>query len=120
MKTNTLILISVMLIAFFMSTAVAFSQDKKAETIKIKTSAVCDMCKDRIEQGMAFEKGVKNVVLDVDTKIATITYNPSKTTPDDLRKAISKLGYDADNVVADKSAYDKLPACCKKDSGKHK
>lgn len=119
MKTNTLILVSVMLIAFFMSTAVAFSQDKKVETIKIKTSAVCDMCKDRIEQGMAFEKGVKNVVLDVDTKIATITYNPSKTTPDDLRKAISKLGYDADNVAADKSAYDKLPACCKKDAKKH-
>ena len=110
-----------MLFTMILASAAVFGQDKKAETIKIKTSAVCDMCKDRIEQGMAFEKGVKNVVLDVDTKIATITYNPSKTTPDDLRKAISKLGYDADNVAADKAAYAKLPACCKKDSStKHK
>ena len=83
MKTKIKILSSMMLFAMMLS-AVAFGQDKKNETIKIKTSAVCDMCKDRIEQGMAFEKGVKNVVLDVDTKIATITYNPSKTTPDDL------------------------------------
>ena len=107
-----------MLISMMLLTGTAFSQDKKAETIKIKTSAVCDMCKDRIEQGMAYEKGVKNIVLDVDTKIATISYNPSKTTPDDLRKAISKLGYDADNVARDKTAYAKLPACCKSDSPK--
>ena len=121
MKTTIKILSSVMLFTMVLASAAVFSQDKKAETIKIKTSAVCDMCKDRIEQGMAFEKGVKNVVLDVDTKIVTITYNPSKTTPDDLRKAISKLGYDADNIAADKTAYAKLPACCKKDSStKHK
>ncbi|MCX6285944.1 MAG: heavy metal-associated domain-containing protein [Bacteroidetes bacterium] len=121
MKKGIVTLCSIMLFAFMLASASAFSQEKKPETIKIKTSAVCDMCKDRIEQGMAFEKGVKNVVLDVDTKIVSITYNPSKTTPDDLRKAISKLGYDADNVVADKAAYAKLPACCKKDAvHKHK
>ena len=118
MKTRIVILSGIMLFAFMLASAAAFSQDKKVETIKIKTSAVCDMCKSRIEKSMAFEKGVKTVVLDVDTKIVTITYNPSKTTPDDLRKAISKLGYDADKVVRDKAAYAKLPGCCKKDAGK--
>ena len=120
MKTRNVILSSIVLFALMLVSAAAFSQDKKEATIKIKTSAVCDMCKDRIEQGMAYEKGVKNIVLDVDTKIVTITYNPSKTTPDDLRKAISKLGYDADNVLADKTAYNKLPACCKKDAAPKK
>ncbi|MCX6285405.1 MAG: heavy metal-associated domain-containing protein [Bacteroidetes bacterium] len=120
MKTKIKILSSMMLLIFILACGTAVSQDKKTETIKIKTSAVCDMCKDRIEQGMAFEKGVKNVVLDVETKIATITYIPSKTTPDDLRKALSKLGYDADNVLADKAAYAKLPACCKKDAAPKK
>ncbi len=95
------------------------SQDKKTDTIKIKTSAVCGMCKDRIENGMAFEKGVKDVSLDVETKVATIKYNTKSTTPDELRKKISKLGYDADDVACDKAAYDKLPACCKKDAPKH-
>jgi len=120
MKTKMKILSSVMLCVIILASATTFGQDKKTETIKIKTSAVCDMCKDRIEQGMAFEKGVKNVVLDVETKIVSITYVPSKTTPDDLRKALSKLGYDADNVAADKAAYAKLPACCKKDAAPKK
>jgi len=116
MKTKNVILSGIVLFAMILVSAAAFSQDKKAETIKIKTSAVCDMCKDRIEQGLAYEKGVKKADLDVETKIVTITYNPSKTTPDELRKAISKLGYDADNVAADKTAFAKLPACCKKDA----
>jgi periplasmic mercuric ion binding protein len=121
MKTKIRIFGGLLLLAMLLASAAGFSQDKKTETIKIKTSAVCDMCKDRIEQGMAYEKGVKNITLDVDTKIATISYNPGKTTADELRKAISKLGYDADNVAADKTAYNKLPACCKKDAApKHK
>jgi mercuric ion binding protein len=91
----------------------------KNTEIKITTSAVCGQCKDRIEQGLAYEKGIKDVVLDVDTKIATVGYNPAKTTPENIRKAISNLGYDADTIPADKMAYEKLPACCKKDAAKH-
>jgi copper chaperone CopZ len=96
-----------------------FAQDKKVTTIKIKTSAVCSQCKDRIEQGMAYVKGIRDVSLDVDSKIATIKYSKLKTTPEEIRKAISKLGYDADDVPADKAAYEKLPPCCKKDGKKH-
>jgi copper chaperone CopZ len=117
MKTKNVIITGMTIMFMLLSTS--FSQEKKDVTLKIKTSAVCDMCKDRIEKGMAYEKGVKKTDLDVKTKIVTVTYNPAKTTPDDLRKAISKLGYDADNVPADKAAYAKLPACCKKDSEKH-
>ena len=82
--------------------------------LKIKTSAVCDMCKETLEKYMAFEKGVKKSNLDVESKILTVTYNPSKTTPEQLRKAVSKSGYDADEVPADAKAYKKLDACCKK------
>ena len=96
-------------------TASGYTQGKKDEVIKIKTSAVCNMCKDRIEKGLAFEKGIKDVSLDVKTKVVTVKYSPSKTNPDEIRNKISKLGYDADNVLADKAAYQKLPACCKKD-----
>ena len=95
------------------------AQSKSTETIIIMTSAVCGQCKTRIEEGMAFEKGVKDVTLDVESKKVTITYNTKKTSAEDLRKAISKLGYDADEVPADVVAYNKLPACCKKDAPKH-
>ncbi len=95
------------------------AQQKSDGTIVIKTSAVCGQCKTRIEEGMAFEKGVKDVTLDVESKNVTITFNPKKTSPEALKKAISKLGYDADEVPADLAAYNKLPSCCKKDAPKH-
>jgi mercuric ion binding protein len=82
--------------------------------IKIKTSATCEMCKETIEKNLAFEKGVKKSVVDVDTKVVTVTYNPEKTTPEKIRIAISKIGYDADDVPADTKAYKKLDDCCKK------
>lgn len=82
--------------------------------LKVKTSAVCDMCKETMEKHMAFEKGVKKSNLDVDSKILTITYNPTKTTPEKLRIAVTKSGYDADDLPADPKAYKKLDACCKK------
>jgi mercuric ion binding protein len=82
--------------------------------LKIKTSAVCDMCKETMEKHIAFEKGVKKSSLDVESKILTVTYNPSKITPEQIRKALAKSGYDADDVPADPKAYKKLDACCKK------
>ena len=84
--------------------------------VKIKTSAVCDMCKETLEKAMAYEKGVKNSNLDVDTKVFTVTFDPKKTNLDKLRLAIAKAGYDADTVLADEKAYQSLHACCKKDA----
>jgi copper chaperone CopZ len=108
-----------MVIAAVLVTTICFGQQKKSDTLLIKTSAVCDMCKDRIEGGLAFEKGVKSAVLELKTKEATIVYNPAKTTPEKLRKAISMLGYDADSIPANEKAYARLPACCKKDAPPH-
>ncbi len=113
MKTITTILI--ILISFS-----SFAQEKvKTKTVEIKTSAVCKMCKERIEHDMAFEKGVKKVELDLETKVVTITYKTAKTNKETLKKAITKIGYDADELEAEKKAYEKLPACCKKDAPPH-
>lgn len=104
-----------------MSTA-AFAQTEKdapkegPQTVKIKTSAVCDMCKETIEKAMAYEKGVKEATLDVDSKMLTVTYDPKKTTLEKIKIAITKAGYDADEMTADTRAYDNLNPCCKKDA----
>jgi len=110
MNLSLIILILVVVLPFS-----GFSQKaSKTDTIQIQTSAICGMCEERIEQGLAFEKGVKNVTLDDKTKVVTVKYNVTKTTPEKIRETISKLGYDADDVEADPKAYAKLPACCKK------
>ena len=114
MKTTIAIKIIIITGLFFIISANTFSQEKKTAELKVKTSAICSQCKDRIEQGMAYEKGIRDINLDVSTKIATISYNPSRTSPNEIRLEISKLGYDADSIPADTTAYEKLPPCCKK------
>ena len=88
-------------------------------TVQFKTSAVCDMCKSRIEKSLAYEKGVQSAVLDVPTQIVTVTYKTDKTSPEALRTAVQKTGYDADKLTADARAYNRLPDCCKKTNAVH-
>jgi len=77
------------------------------EMVQFKTSAVCDMCKARLEKSLAYEKGVKAANLDVPSKVLTVSYNPAKTTPAALRAAIQKTGYDADALTADARTYER-------------
>lgn len=87
-------------------------KSSKLQTVKIQTSAQCEMCKTRIEETLAFEKGVKLSNLNLEDMIVTVSYNAKKTNVDKIRKAISNVGYQADEVLADPKAYEKLPACC--------
>ena len=84
------------------------------ETVNILTSAPCVgiCCKDRIEQEMQFTRGVTAVDLDIDSKVLTVTFKTKKTDADKLRKVISLIGYNADDVKANKKAHNKLPSCC--------
>jgi periplasmic mercuric ion binding protein len=117
MKTIQIAII--LLAAMMLSGNATVLAAEKTSDLKIKSSVVCGMCKDRVEGGLAYEKGVKDVTVDLKTKEVTVKYNPAKTTPEDIRTALSKLGYDADDVKADAKAYKKLPACCKKDAAAH-
>ncbi|RAK66094.1 heavy-metal-associated domain-containing protein [Hymenobacter edaphi] len=90
-----------------------------AEQVQIKTSAVCDMCKARLEKSLAYEKGVQSALLDVPTQVLTVTYRADKTTPEALRAAVAATGYDADATAANAKAYDRLPDCCKKTNAVH-
>ena len=106
-------------ILFLLGLMVGSLQAQSTQEVKIKTSAVCGMCKRAIEKDMAFEKGIKKAELDVKSQILTVAYDPKKTNPEKIRKAVSKVGYDADNVPAQPKAYSRLPECCKKDNAIH-
>jgi len=106
-------------LASLSATAQQATSQPAAAQIQFRTSAVCDMCKKTLEKAMAYEKGVKAAELDIDSQTLTVVYQPDKTTPDKLRRAISLTGYDADSVQADPRAYKRLPDCCKKEMGVH-
>lgn len=94
---------------------------KETKTVEIKSTTVCDMCKDKIERELVFETGIKSAKVNLTTNIITVKYRTDKTNPEAIRKAIAKLGYWADDVPANEEAFKKLPACCQKEGcGKKK
>lgn len=105
--------LSIVVIISLLIASTAYAQ-KSTEEIKIKTSAQCEMCKDRIEKAMAYEKGVVSSDLNLEDKVLTVTFKSGKTTPEKIRKAVNAVGYDADETLAEPKAYSELPACCKK------
>lgn len=117
--TKTILYASIIVVLVFFSSIVKSQDNPNSAEIKIKTSAVCGMCKETIESNLIFEKGIKILSLDVKSGILNVTYNPQKTTPEKIRLAISKLGYDADEIQADEKAYNKLSTCCKKNNAPH-
>lgn len=111
---KTIILSAIILLISFSGTVTA--QTAKTAEIKITTSAICKSCKKTIEKALSTETGVTKSNLDVATKIATVTYDPTVTSPEKIRLAISNAGYDADAVKANPKAYKKLSDCCKKEN----
>lgn len=93
--------------------AFSFLAEAQVKTVGIKTSAICEMCKEALEKDLTFEKGVKSVNLDLETKVLNIAYLDGKTNPDILRKRVTLVGYHADSLRRDPKAYEKLPDCCK-------
>jgi copper chaperone CopZ len=75
--------------------AVAQQKESKVATVVINAEIDCNNCKKKIEKNIAFEKGVKDLKVDLPTKTVTITYRTDKTKPETLVVAISKLGYKA-------------------------
>ena len=90
------------------------SKAQQSEII-IQTTAQCNDCKETIEKALMQEKGVRFAELDIKSKKVKVVYNSKKTTPEQLRTAISMVGYDADSVEADPKAVERLKPCCRKD-----
>ena len=67
-----------------------------------QTNLHCKNCAAKIQDNVAFEKGVKDMSIDVDAKTVRIVYNPAKTNVDKLAEAIRKLGYTAE-LIEDKA-----------------
>ena len=93
-----------------------FAQKAGEETITIKSVIACQSCVDRIQKDLPYlAKGIKTVKADVATNTIVVTYKTDKTTPNDIRKAITAIGYDADDMKADEAAFKKLPEHCRQE-----
>lgn len=106
-------------VLFVLAAKVTMAAPQNTDTLVVKTNIYCnhckqcESCKGKLDLLME-EKGVKDMVLNVELMTITVVYNSKKTSPEKIRTAISNLGYDADNVPANPKAYEELDGCCKK------
>ncbi len=118
MKKINIFKILTAIILFAASPAIA--QQKKVEKAVIKTTIYCDHCSacetcgKNLNSELLKVKGVKMYELDEKKMTITVFYNSRQTDVPTIRTAISKLGYDADEIKADIAGYEKLDGCCKK------
>ncbi len=113
MKRNIITLLTM----FFLFSGFAYAQSEKE--VEIKTSAICKMCKERIERNLGLSKGVKESNLDLKNMVVTVKYNPKKTDVDAIKNTIMNIGYDANDLVANQKSHDRLPDCCQKTAEIH-
>lgn len=104
------------LLVFTINTSTAQKTNQKAV---IKTTLNCDHCKECETCGLKFKtemlkiKGLKMYELDDKAMTFTVYYNAKKTDIQTIKEAISKLGYDADEVKATTEGIATLDDCCK-------
>ena len=111
MKLISKILVAITVLLSFTS---CNAQIKNAKTETVKVYGNCDMCEKTIEKAGNLKK-IAKVDWNVDTKMATITYDSKVTNQDAILKRIALSGYDSDKFLAPDNAYSKLPGCCQYD-----
>jgi len=114
MKTQLKSFVCAIALITFMSVGMEAIAKNKGATVSIKTSAVCESCKKRIEKAVLAVEGVEKASLNLGNKEIKVKYDPAKTSPEKIRSAVSGTGYDADDVKKNEQAYTKLPHCCQK------
>lgn len=93
----------------------SFAQAKTVDKATISTPGIqCEMCKKRIETYLMRQDGVKAIKVDLKKKVVGVQWITDRTNIENIKAMIANLGYDADDVTAEESAYKKLPPCCKK------
>ncbi len=104
MKSLKIGMAIMLLLASFLSQAAI----KNAVTEQVKIPGACSQCKDGIEAA-AFQKNASKASWDVNTKVASITYDPKKTSVDAILKKMALAGYDNQQYLAPDDAFAKLP-----------
>lgn len=68
----------------------AETKKKAAETVTTVFAADidCEKCAKKIEANIPFEKGVKEVSIDLPAKTVTVTYDPKKNTDEGIVKGL--------------------------------
>ncbi len=92
MKKTLFIALSLLL---FVGVAEANPKKKKKseKSVTYYVELDCHMCKAKLEKNLPFEKGFKDMTVDIDKNIVTVKFNPKVTDSITISKAIEELDF---------------------------
>lgn len=96
------IIISLVLILTTAAPIVAQDKNKGLTTVVLSSNIKCNNCKNRIEKNIPYEKGVKDLKVDVEKKTITIVFKTDKNSAQKLLEAVEKLGYKSE-IISEES-----------------
>lgn len=92
----------------------AQGQEKKNKNAKytVMVNGNCEQCQRRIQKAAFSVSGVKMASWNIETHQLQLTINEEKATVLEVKKAIAKVGHDAENVRSTQEDYENLHHCC--------
>lgn len=102
-----------LIMVLFVFQGLTQTQEKKTGIVNIKTSAMCELCKERIEENFNFTKGIVFAELNLEDNIVTVKYKTKHLSVNEVKQILADLGYHADEIERNNEAFNGLPECCK-------
>lgn len=104
-------IIKIEAVIFFISMSACQAQIKNEKTVYKTVYGNCEMCKSTIENAGSKSKSY-STIWNKENKIATISFDSSKSNADLVLKQIALAGYDNEKFIAPDNIYQNLPKCC--------
>lgn len=89
---------------FALCSLTLFAAKADKQVVVLSCDLHCKGCCDKVMKNIAFEKGVKDLVCDLDSKTVTVTYDANKTDVPTLLKAFEKINKPAKPIQKEASA----------------
>lgn len=84
---------TIIIIAAVLAVSPAFAARKPQKQVVFASSIHCAACARKVQENIAFEKGVKDLKVSVEQKTISVSFDPAKTDTSRLSAAVRKLGY---------------------------
>ena len=96
---RTLIIIMTAMMAFSVSLSAGPKKKGEVKEVTFSVHLHCENCVNKVQENIAFEKGVKDLKVSLEHQTVYIKYDAAKTSEATLKAAIEKLGYPVAGVV---------------------
>ena len=87
--------------AMMLTAMVALAKDIKTVVFTTNPEMHCENCEKKIKGSLRFEKGIKNIITNLNSKTVTIEYDADKTNVQNIIRGFKKIKYEAKEVKKD-------------------